>query len=72
MNYVVCLKHGTKYSSEYVNKLYSMVSRNLTIPFKFVCLTENSSGLDKNIEHIPLYLDPRLTGWWYKPYFFNP
>ena len=72
MNYVVCLKHGTKYSSEYVNKLYNMVSRNLTIPFKFVCLTENSSGLDKNIEHIPLYLDPRLTGWWYKPYFFNP
>ena len=23
-NYVVCLKHGSKYSSEYVNKLYNM------------------------------------------------
>jgi hypothetical protein len=32
---IVCLKHGTKYNSDYVNRLYNMVQRNLTIPFKF-------------------------------------
>ena len=31
-NFIVCLKHGTKYSSEYVNKLYNMVKRHCTIP----------------------------------------
>ena len=40
-NYVVCLKWGNKYSAEYVNKLYSMVKRNLTIDYEFVCFTEN-------------------------------
>jgi len=72
MNYVACLKHGTKYGPEYVNRLYNMVKRNLTIPFKFVCLTENSAGLNNEIEVLSLHLDHRLTGWWYKPYFFNP
>jgi hypothetical protein len=72
MNYIVCLKHGTKYSADYVNRLFAMVSRNLTIDFEFVCLTENADGLNKKITHLPLFLDPRLTGWWYKPYFFNP
>jgi DNA repair photolyase len=28
--YVLCLKHGTKYSSDYVNKLYNMIKRKYT------------------------------------------
>ena len=72
MNYVVCLKHGTKYSAEYVNVLYNMVQRNLTIPYEFVCFTEDRKGLDPNIKIIDLFLHPRISGWWYKTYFFNP
>lgn len=68
-NYVLCLKHGTKYSHEYVNKLYSMVDRNITIPYEFVCLTENTHGLHPDIKTIEL--PSNLQGWWCKPYMFN-
>ncbi len=69
--WVVCLKHGTKYSSEYVNKLYSMTKRHSTMPFNFACITENAHGLDPNIKIIPLPQDNKLSGWWYKPYVFS-
>jgi len=72
LNYVVCLKYGNKYSAEYVNKLYSMVKRNLTIPFEFVCFTEDSTDINPDVIIKDLPLNPNLTGWWYKPLFFNP
>lgn len=72
MNYVVCLKHGAKYGAEYVNRLHSMVNRHLTVDHEFVCLTEQPQGINDGIKIIPLHLDSRITGWWYKPYFFNP
>jgi hypothetical protein len=72
MNYVVCLKYGNKYSAEYVNKLYSMVKRNLTVPFEFVCYTEDSSDIDSDIRVEPIQIIPGVSGWWYKPMFFNP
>jgi hypothetical protein len=39
------MKWGDKFPSEYVNRLYAMVNRNLSIPFRFVCFTENDSGI---------------------------
>lgn len=69
--YVLCLKHGSKYDHSYVNNLYSMVSRNLTVDFEFVCLTENSEKLNENITIIPLDTSQQVSGWWYKPYVFN-
>ena len=51
---VLCMKWGTKYSSDYVNTLYSMVSRNMSREFRFVCLTEDGAGLHGNIEVFPL------------------
>ena len=70
-NYVVCLKWGNKYGADYVNKLYNMVSRNLTIPFEFVCFTENPRGIDENVKIMPLPSIKNVTGWWYKPMFFD-
>ena len=67
-NYVVCLKWGDKYSADYVNKLYNMVDRNITIDYEFVCFTENTTGLNKNITTYPLP-KIRADGWWYKPMF---
>lgn len=72
MNYVVCLKYGNKYSAEYVNKLYSMVKRNLTIPFEFICFTEDPKDINSEIIVKPLTLLAGVQGWWYKPLFFNP
>jgi hypothetical protein len=69
--WVVCLKHGTKYSSEYVNKLYNMVKRNSSVDFNFACITENSQGLNSKIKVIPVPLHINLSGWWYKTWVFS-
>ena len=70
--YVVCLKYGNKYSADYVNKLYNMVKRNLTLDHEFVCFTEDATGIDPAIRIEPIPLISGVTGWWYKPMFFNP
>ena len=68
-NYILCVKHGTKYSADYVNKLYNMVSRNCNLKFEFCCLTDDHKDLNPNIQVIPL---PQfLQGWWCKPYIFS-
>lgn len=51
---VLCIKWGRKYGPEYVNKLHSMVRRHLHRPFRFVCLTDDSSGIDPGIETLPI------------------
>ena len=51
---IVCLKWGDVYSPEYVNNLYSMVKRNITLPFRFICLTENSQNIRPEVEIFPL------------------
>jgi len=51
---IICMKWGDKYGADYVNKLYGMVSRNITIPFQFVCFTENAQGIDPNVKILPL------------------
>ena len=68
-NYILCLKHGTKYSADYVNTLYRMVKRHCTIDFTFVCLTDDTTGINPNIKTIPL--PDYLQGWWCKPYMFS-
>jgi len=70
--FVCCLKYGTKYSADYVNNLYNMVSRNLTVEHQFVCFTEDASGIDERIRVEPIPIMSGVTGWWYKPLFFNP
>jgi len=47
---VLCIKWGRKYGPEYVNKLHSMVRRQLARPFRFVCLTDDAQGIDPQIE----------------------
>jgi hypothetical protein len=53
---IICMKWGEKYSSEYVNTLFSMVSRHMKRPFRFVCLTDNSSGFSQGVESFPIPL----------------
>lgn len=54
MNNVICIKWGPKYGPEYVNTLYSMVMRNLSLPFRFVCFTDDPAGVRDAIECLPL------------------
>jgi hypothetical protein len=48
------MKWGTAYGAEYANILYSMVSRNTQRPMRFVCFTDDASGLKREIEALPL------------------
>ncbi|MBW5290002.1 MAG: glycosyltransferase [Candidatus Ruthia sp. Asou_11_S2] len=62
------MKWGDKFPVEYVNRLFGMVSRHLSIPFRFVCFTENSAGIRDEVEIqdlLELDLPPRLPerGW---------
>jgi len=51
---VLCIKWGRKYGPEYVNRLHSMVTRHLTRPFRFVCLCDDSEGIEAGIEVRPI------------------
>lgn len=64
---VVCVKWGDKYSDEWVAKLRGMVARNLSIPHRFVCMTDKSIS---GVECIPCA--PDLPSWWSKVGLFQP
>ena len=66
----VCLKWGTKYTSEFVNKLDNMISRNVSVPYQLHCMTEDPTGIKPNIEIIPLP-DLPLNKWWWKMLLFD-
>lgn len=65
-----CVKWGKKYDAVYVNVLADMVARNNAIPARFVCFTDDPTGLDSGIETRPLPFD-YLIGWWQKVYLFR-
>ena len=51
---VLCMKWGTKYGPEYVNRLYAMVRRHLRGDFEFVCLTDNDEGVRSEVRCLPI------------------
>lgn len=50
---ILCTKWGSKYGADYVNRLRSMVGRNMSRPFRFVCLTDDPEGLGPDVETFP-------------------
>jgi len=50
MKQVVCVKWGSGYGPEYVNRLYGMVARQITPPFRLVCLTDDRQGIRPEVE----------------------
>jgi hypothetical protein len=51
---IICMKWGSKYNAQDVNILHSMVSRNLTLPYRFICLTDDQAGIKPEVECFPL------------------
>ncbi len=68
MKQILCMKWGEMYPADYVNKLYGMVSRNLSGDFRFVCLTDNSADIRKEVECLgcPTIPVPRCNSTWRK------
>lgn len=65
---MLCVKWGSKYGPEYVNKLYRGIKTNSTIPFKFYCVTDDASGLEEEINVVNI--EGGWTGWWGKATLF--
>lgn len=74
MENIICMKWGTRYGADYVNRLASMVRSHLSQPFRFVCFTDDPTGIDTatyprgtvELRELPaMELDPSLPerGW---------
>ena len=66
---VVCMKWGTRYGPEWVNRLAAMVRRNTTWTVRFVCFTDDPTGIHPDVECHPLppiTFDPVLGDYWPK------
>jgi hypothetical protein len=60
---IVCFKWGTRYGVHYVNNLYAGVKKHLHRPFRFVCVTDNPTGLVQGIETAPIPKNPGMPTW---------
>ena len=59
------------YGAEYVNNLYGMARRNLSSPARLFCLTDNTNGIRKEVDCLPLpelgfEIPPEAPGKWPK------
>ena len=72
---VVCLYWGNKYKTEYVNILYNMTQRHLTIPHNFIIYTEHTKmpklvkGDNVIVRKLPFH---DYEHWWNKLTLFSP
>jgi hypothetical protein len=68
---ILCVRYGSKYGREYVEKLRNMISRNITVPYKLFCLTDDPRAIDGvHIIHQPASNYAKL--WWQKVHMFDP
>ncbi len=51
---ILTMKWGDLYGPHYVNNLAHGVRRHLNRPHRFICFTDDASGLDREIEALPL------------------
>lgn len=68
---VICVRYGTRYGIDYVERLRNMVARNLTTEYEFVCLTDDQTPIDG----VRLIYEPASNYsklWWHKIHLFNP
>jgi hypothetical protein len=67
-HYIITLKWGDRYGSDYVNRLASAVRRHTQLPVKIVCFTDDATGVDPEVEIFPIpEIDlppgPMVSGW---------
>jgi len=54
MQTVICIKWGTRYGAQFVNRLYNSIQRNTNRPTRLVCFTDDSSGISNNVQCEPI------------------
>ena len=65
---IICMKWGTRYGSEFVNRLYRSILRQTSRETRLVCFTDDGAGINPNVQiepipHIDLPPELALTPW---------
>lgn len=68
---ILCVRFGNKYPILYVEKLRNMIQRNITVPYKLVCLTDDPTPI-QGVELIVQQNAGYVKGWWHKVHMFDP
>ena len=68
---ILCVRFGNKYDRTYVEKLRNMVSRHTTLPYEFVCLTDDQHPIE-GVRSIVRPNQNYAKGWWHKVHMFDP
>jgi hypothetical protein len=68
---ILCVRFGNKYGPHYVKRLRNMVERHITVPFEFVCLTDDPTPME-GIRSIVIKNQGYARGWWHKVHMFDP
>lgn len=68
---VLCMKWGTVYPADVVNRLYGMARRNISGDLRFICFTEDPTDVRDEVECLPLpelgcEIPPDVPGKWPK------
>ena len=68
---VLCVRFGDLYGREYVERLRNMVSRNITVPYEFACLTDDKTPIE-GVRTIFQKNAGYARQWWHKVHMFDP
>lgn len=49
---IFTFKWGKQYDARYPNRLYGMLKRNISVPFKLTCITDDATGINSEIDII--------------------
>ena len=67
---VLCVRFGTKYGREYVERLRNMAARHIKVPYEFVCLTDDINPIE-GVRSIVQSLAGYHRLWWHKVHMFD-
>ena len=65
--FILCMKWGRAFGPDYVNVLHSACHRAMKAPFRFICLTDDATGLAREIEVLPIPDIGLAPADWYRP-----
>lgn len=68
---ILCVRLGNKYGREYVERLRNMVSRHITVPYEFACLTDDQHPIE-GVRSIVISDQGYAKKWWHKVHMFDP
>lgn len=67
---ILCVRFGNKYPVLYVERLRNMIKRNITVPYKLVCLTDDPQPIE-GVELVVQKNAGYTKGWWHKVHMFD-